>query len=178
MLQRWLADEARVRERFEAGSAAAADQPTDPREFAAQPAIALFDAMMAGRLPGAPIARTLDFLPVLIEPGHAIFQGTPKLAHYNPIGSVHGGWFATLLDSALGCAVHSALPPGKAYTTLELKINIVRALTTKVPRVRADGRIVHLGSQTATAEARMIGPDGKLYAHGTTTCLVFPIRSA
>jgi uncharacterized protein (TIGR00369 family) len=86
---------------------------------------------------------------------------------------VHGGWFATLLDSALGCAVHSALPAGKGYTTLELKVNIVRALTDAVPLVRAEGKLIHLGRQMATSEARLVGPDGKLYAHGTTTCLVF-----
>jgi len=93
------------------------------------------------------------------------------------MGSVHGGWFATLLDSALGCAVHSKLPAGKAYTTLELKINLVRALTAEVPRVRAEGRVIHLGRQTATAEARLTGPEGRLYAHGTTTCLVFTARA-
>jgi uncharacterized protein (TIGR00369 family) len=92
------------------------------------------------------------------------------------MGGVHGGWFATLLDSALGCAVHSALPQGKAYTTLELKVNIVRALTPKVVRVRADGRVIHVGGQTATAEARLLGPDGRLYAHASTTCLVFDVR--
>ena len=82
-------------------------------ELAGQPGIALFDAMLAGRLPGAPIAKTLDFLPIRIEPGLAVFQGAPLERHYNPLGSVHGGWFATLLDSALGCAVHSKLPAGK-----------------------------------------------------------------
>jgi uncharacterized protein (TIGR00369 family) len=108
-----------------------------------------------------------------METGIAVFQGRPQLKHYNPLGSVHGGWFATLLDSALGCAVHSTLPAGKAYTTLELKVNIVRALTDAVPFVRAEGRVIHLGRQVATAEARLIGPDGKLYAHATTTCLIF-----
>jgi uncharacterized protein (TIGR00369 family) len=89
---------------------------------------------------------------------------------------VHGGWFATLLDSAMGCAVQSTLPAGKAYTTMEFKVNLVRALTAEVPVVRAEGRIVHPGRQVAMAEARLVGPDGKLYAHGTTTCLVFDRR--
>lgn len=173
VLQEWLADESRVRERMAAGAGAV---PISRAELAAQPGIAVFDAMFAGRLPGAPIARTLDFLPVRIEPGLAVFQGEPLQRHYNPLGSVHGGWFATLLDSALGCAVHSQLPAGRAYTTLELKINLVRALTTDVPRVRAEGRVIHLGGQTATAESRLTGPDGRLYAHGTTTCLVFAAR--
>jgi uncharacterized protein (TIGR00369 family) len=86
---------------------------------------------------------------------------------------VHGGWFATVLDSALGCAVHSALPAGKGYTTLEIKVNMVRALTGAVPLVRAEAKLIHLGRQMATSEARLAGPDGKLYAYGTTTCLVF-----
>ena len=108
-----------------------------------------------------------------IEPGHAVFQGRPQPRHYNPLGTVHGGWFATLLDSAVGCAVHSSLPAGKGYTTLELKVNIVRALTDQVPLVRAEGTVVHGGRQVATAEGRLVGPDGKLYAHATTTCLIF-----
>jgi uncharacterized protein (TIGR00369 family) len=121
----------------------------------------------------APIAQTLDFLLVEARHGHAAFQGRPRFAHYNPLGTVHGGWFATLLDSAVGCAVHSTLPADKAYTTLELKLNIVRALTEAVPVVRAEGRLIHGGRQVATAEGRLVGPDGKLYAHATTTCLIF-----
>ncbi len=136
----------------------------------------VFEAMLAGRLPAPPIGQTLDFELVQVEPGRAVFQGRPGPAHYNPMGTVHGGWFATLLDSAVGCAVHSTLPAGKAYTTLELKINIVRALSERVPLVRAEGRVVHGGSQVATAEGRLVGPDGKLYAHASTTCLVFDAR--
>ena len=142
----------------------------------ALPGQAVFDAIFAGRLPAAPIAQTLDFIGIKVEPGFAIFQGQPLHRHYNPLGSVHGGWFATLLDSALGCAVHSQLPAGKAYTTLEFKVNLVRALTVDVPRVRAEGKVIHAGSQTATAEARLVGPDGRLYAHATTTCLIFNAR--
>ncbi|MBU6437099.1 MAG: PaaI family thioesterase, partial [Betaproteobacteria bacterium] len=97
----------------------------------------------------------------------------PSRSVYNPMGAVHGGWFATLLDSALGCAVHAALPAGRAYTTLELKVNLVRALTDAVPRVRAIGEVVHVGRQTATAQARLVDAAGRLYAHGTTTCLLF-----
>jgi uncharacterized protein (TIGR00369 family) len=113
---------------------------------------------------------------VHVEKGQAIFQGTPALAHLNPLGTVHGGWFATLLDSALGCAVHTMMPPGRGYTTAELSVNIVRALTPKVQRVRAEGRVIHCGRQLATADARLVGPDGTLYAHATTTCLVFDLR--
>ena len=86
---------------------------------------------------------------------------------------MHDGWFATLLDSALGCAVHTTMPAGKSYTTAELKVNIVRPLTTKVALVRAEGKVIHVGNRMATAEARLTGPDGKLYAHGSTTCFVF-----
>ena len=93
--------------------------------------------------------------------------------HYNPMGTVHGGWFATLLDSAVGCAVHSTLPAGKGYTTLEIKVNLVRPLTDSVPLVRAEGKLIHVGRQVGTAEGRIVGPDGKLYAHATTTCLIF-----
>ncbi len=173
-LREWLEDEERMRKRMAAGHAA--DTTVTREELARLPGVALFEAMLDGRLPGAPIASTLDFLLVRVEPGLAVFQGEPMQRHYNPLGSVHGGWYATLLDSALGCAVHSGLPPGKSYTTLELKINLVRALREGVGRVRAEGRIVHPGNQVATAEARLVGPDGRLYAHGTTTCLVFESR--
>jgi uncharacterized protein (TIGR00369 family) len=94
------------------------------------------------------------------------------------MGSVHGGWFATLLDSALGCAVHTLMPEGRTYTTAELSVNIVRALSPDVARVRAEGKVLHCGRQLATAEAQLVGPDGKLYAHATTTCLVFDLPSA
>jgi len=130
------------------------------------------DAIFAGELPPPPIGDTLDFVPIHMAPGLAVFQGRPQRKHYNPMGTVHGGWFATLLDSAVGCAVHSTLPAGKGYTTLELKINMVRPLTDQVPLVRAEGKIIHTGRQVATAEGRIIGPDGKLYAHATTTCLI------
>ena len=138
----------------------------------------MLQAMLRGELPGAPIARTLDFLLVEIEAGRAVFQGTPGEAHYNPLGTVHGGWFATLLDSALGCAVHSTMPAGRGYTTTGLQVNLVRALTPRVPRVRAIGQVVHGGRQLATAEARLVGPDGTLYAHASTTCLVFDLPPA
>lgn len=133
----------------------------------------VFEAIFAGKLPPAPIGDALDFIPVHMEPGMAIFQGEPKLRHYNPLGTVHGGWFCTLLDSAVGCAVHTTLPAGKGYTTLELKVNMLRPLTDSVPMVRAEGKVIHAGRQVAMAEGRIFGPDGKLYAHATTTCMVF-----
>jgi uncharacterized protein (TIGR00369 family) len=144
-----------------------------PEQVAGLSGLEVFEAIFAGRLPRPPIGDTLDFMPVRIEHGLAVFQGRPCTKHYNPMGSVHGGWFAALLDSAVGCAVHSTLPAGKGYTTLELKLNIVRALTDAVPLVRAEGRVIHVGRQVATADGRLVGPDGKLYAHATTTCLIF-----
>jgi len=123
---------------------------------------ALFDAIFAGELPSPPIGETLDFIPIQIEVGIALFQGRPSQQHYNPLGSVHGGWFCTILDSAVGCAIQSTLPAGKGYTTLEIKVNMIRALTTAIPLVRAEAKIIHVGRQTATAEGHIVGPDGKL----------------
>jgi len=135
----------------------------------------MMQAVLDGELPFATIAQTLDFLLIEVSEGQAVFQGAPSVQHLNPMGTVHGGWFATLLDSALGCAVHTLLPAGRGYTTAELSVNIVRALTPDVPRVRAEGKVLHCGRQLATAEARLVGPDGRLYAHATTTCLVFDL---
>jgi len=167
VVARWSTEEEAVRARLRAPDAA-------PRaQIFGRTGMEVFAAIFAGELPPAPIGGTLDFVPIHMEPGVAVFQGRPQQRHYNPLGTVHGGWFATLLDSAVGCAVHSTLPAGKGYTTLELKINMVRPLTDAVPLVRAEGKVVHAGRQVATAEGRIVGPDGKLYAHATTTCLVF-----
>lgn len=144
-----------------------------PEQVSGLTGMQVFEAMFAGELPYPPIAETLDFLPIEIEPGRAVFQGQPLLRHYNPLGTVHGGWIAALLDSCAACAVHSTLPAGKSYTTAELKVNYVRAVTARVPLVRAIGTIIHVGSRMATADGRLIGPDGKLYAHASTTCFIF-----
>lgn len=166
-LERWQEAEQTVRSRL-GGSG------TAPREEVfGMTGMEVFEAIFAGELPAPPIGETMDFIPVQMEPGVAIFQGRPQLRHYNPLGTVHGGWFCTLLDSALGCAVHTTLPAGKGYTTLELKVNMIRPLTDAVPLVRAEGRVIHAGRQVATAEGRIVGPDGKVYAHATTTCMVF-----
>jgi uncharacterized protein (TIGR00369 family) len=171
-LAHWLAAEAAARQRHDAG----VGPGVAPRETAtSMDGLTLMQAMMAGQLPSAPIARTLDFLLIEVGPGRAVFQGTPGPAHFNPMGGIHGGWYATLLDSALGCAVHTLMPAGRAYTTAELGINLVRAIGPKVQRVRAIGEVQHCGRQLATATARLVGPDGALYAHGSTTCLVFDI---
>lgn len=166
-LAQWRADEAGAREGHGASGVAR------PEQVRGRSGAEMLQAMLAGEIPFPPIGETLDFLPVLVEPGRAIFQGTPLARHYNPMGTVHGGWFATLLDSCVGCAIHSALPAGKGYTTVELKVNIVKALTDKVPLVRAEGKVIHLGGRLATADGRLYGADGTLYAHASTTCFVF-----
>ncbi|MBV8468702.1 MAG: PaaI family thioesterase [Burkholderiaceae bacterium] len=168
VLAGWMADEARVLavRHPEVGVA-------QREQLAGLNGLMQLQAMIAGHLPPPPIALTLDFTLVEVAHGRAVFQGQPLLKHYNPLGTVHGGWFGTLLDSALGCAVHSAMELGQHYTTLEYKVNLVRALTDKVPRVRAIGTLTHLGRQTATAEARLVGHDGRLYAHASTTCIIF-----
>ncbi len=122
-----------------------------------------------------PIGVLLDFRPVRFEHGLAVFEATPAEFHYNPLGTVHGGFAATLLDSALGCAVHTTLKPGLAYTTVELKVNYVRPMSATTGLVTCEGRTISVGSRIATSEARLTGADGKLYAHGTATCLIFPI---
>ena len=128
-----------------------------------------------GELPSVGIGHTLGFVPVEGEPGRVVFQGTPGPQHFNPLGSVHGGYFCTLLDSALGCAVQSVLPQGTGYTTLELKVNLIRSLSDKTGPVRAEGKVLQVGRSVGIAEARLVDIDGKLYAHATTTCLVFPL---
>lgn len=129
-------------------------------------------AIVSGELPAPPIGRTLNFRPISADEGRVIFQGEPTAEFYNPIGSIHGGWTSTLLDSCMACAVQTTLPAGRGYTTVELKINLVRALREDTGPVRAEGWIVHAGRQIATAEGRLTGADGKLYAHGSTTCLI------
>lgn len=131
--------------------------------------------ILEGRFPPAPIAAALKFELVEVEHGRAVFEGVPEFGFYNPISSVHGGYAATLLDSCMGCAVHSVLSAGQGYTTLEFKINFVRAMTDQTGRVRAEGRVIHPGKRAATAEGNLYDARGKLLAHATTTCLVFPL---
>ena len=166
-LAQWQAQEAAVRARLSHPGVAR------PEKVAGKTGLEVFDAIFSGELPYPPISETLDFIPVEMQLGRAVFQGRPQLLHYNPLGTVHGGWIATLLDSAVGCAVHSALPAGKAYTTAELKINFVRPVTEKVKLVRAIGNVIHMGGRIATADGKLVGPDGKLYAHASITCFIF-----
>ncbi len=147
----------------------------DPKALHGKTGLQIMQGMLSGELPSAHIAETLDFVIVAAEEGKAVFQSTPQLKHYNPLGSVHGGWYATLLDSAMGCAIHTTLAAGQGYTTAELSVNIVRAASTRSGPLRAIGTVVHRGRQLATAEGRIVDAEGKLYAHGTTTCLVFEV---
>lgn len=167
--QQWIEEERLVRQSFGTPGSAT------PDVIANYSGMEFLQALMTGELHYPPIADTLNFSLIHVESGRAVFQGTPLFAHYNPIGSVHGGWFCTLLDSALGCAVQSKLQRGFGYTTLELKVNLIRALTDKTGPVRAEGHIVHIGRQTGVAEARLYDASGKTYASASTTCLIIPI---
>jgi len=129
-------------------------------------------AMMAGEFPPPPIANTLDFTLGEVEEGRAVFVCEPAEFHYNPIGMVHGGVAATLMDSAMGCAVHSRLPAGVGYTTLEMKVNLLRAITRDTGPMRCEGTVIHLGRTTALAEARLTDAGGRLLAHATSTCML------
>ena len=128
--------------------------------------------IVAGELPPPPMAVLMGFGLAELEEGRAVFTVEPAEFHYNPIGVVHGGLAATLLDSAMGCAVHSVLPANAGYTTLEIKVNYVRAMTAETGPVRCEASVIHVGGRTATAEGRIIDAAGKLYAHGTTTCII------
>ena len=172
LLEQWLAREREVMVMQERAGCGVAR----PDQVAGRSGLELMQAILLGELPYPPIARTLSYHLVEVSAGHAVFQGKPGPDYFNPMGGIHGGWYATLLDSALGCAVYTVMPAGRAYTTAELSVNLVKGIGPKVQRVRAEGRVVHAGRQLATAEARLFGPDGTLYAHGTTTCLVFEAR--
>lgn len=131
--------------------------------------------IVEGRLPAPPMAALLNFEIIEIEKGFAAFRGRPAFSHYNPMGSVHGGYAATLLDSCMGCAVHSTLEAGQGQTTLEMKVNLVRTITDQIGEVRAEGRLLSRGRRVGTAEGRLLDSQGRLLAHGTTTCMIFPL---
>ena len=131
-------------------------------------------AIIDGEIPPPPIAALLGMSIVEVEPGRAVFELAPAEFQFNPIGSVHGGVLTTLLDSAMGCAVHTMLPAGSAYTTLELKVNFLRRVTSETGSLRCEGTAIHVGRTVATAEARVTDGPGRLVAHATTTCLLFP----
>lgn len=135
--------------------------------------LAILNDVFEGKLPPPPIANTMGFEGVEVEEGRAVFVGEPEEYLYNPIGVVHGGFAMTLLDSAMGCAIHSTLAAGEAYTSLETKVNFIRPITMDTGRVRCEGVVIHRGGRVATAEGKLIAEKtGKLLAHGTTTCLL------
>jgi uncharacterized protein (TIGR00369 family) len=149
----------------------------DPTELAARAressGVDFLRAIVSGELAKAPIQELLGFSLDEADEGRVVFSLEPGEQHYNPIGSVHGGVAATLLDSAMGAAVHSTLPQGSGYVTLELKFNLVRAITAETGRVVAEGKVIHAGKTVATVEGSLRSAvDGKLLAHGTSTCLI------
>jgi uncharacterized protein (TIGR00369 family) len=130
-------------------------------------------AMVRGELPPPPMMALMNIGAGDIEEGRVVFTVDPAEYHYNPIGSVHGGVACTLFDSAMGCAVHSMLPAGVGYTTLELKVNFLRPLSVDTGRVLCEGKVIHVGSRVATAEGKLFDAAGNLYGHATTTCIIF-----
>lgn len=133
--------------------------------------------LAAGELPPPPFSGTTRIFLREVEPGRVLFEGEPSVDFVSPIGTVHGGWAAALLDSAMACAVHSRLEAGQAYTTVEMKVNFVRPITEAVGLVRCEGRVLHLGGRTATSEGSIHDARGRLIAHGTETCLIFEAKA-
>lgn len=151
------------------------DPAFDPEKVKHLSGLEYLQAIARGDLPAAPIGATLGMeRPHLedVQEGRVVFRLRPQGFHYNPIGSVHGGVYATLLDSAVACAIHSTLPAGATYTTLELKVNYLRPLLEGGPEVQAIGEVIHVTRQTGLAEGRIVDENGKIYAHATTTCLI------
>jgi len=157
-------------------TAATIEYGVTPTEvMASMPGIDFVRAIFDGKLPAPPIMQTIEPFDSTAEPGVVVMHSVPGFRHYNPIGSVHGGYAATLLDSAMGLAVHSMLPVGTGYTTLEFKVSFIKGMTKDSGAVRTEGRTLNVGRRAATAEARMTDSRGRLLAHATTTCLVFEI---
>lgn len=168
--QEWIAEAEAVKAQMLAGGATAGVAMRE--QVAHLSGLEIFQSIMLGKLPYASVGRTLDYSPVSVELGEIVFQGSPQANFLNPMGTVHGGWYGTLLDSAMGCAVHTMVPAGRGFTTAEYSVNLVRGV--KLGGVyRTIGKVVHCGKQMATAEGRIVDADGKIYAHGTTTCFLF-----
>ena len=172
-LRMWREEEVKVRALLSSGQGAGVAKPS---QVAGKSGLELMHAMLRGEIPRASIGETMDFVLISVQLGEAIFQGTPNAKHLNPMGTVHGGWDATLLDSAVGCAVHTMMPAGRGYTTAELSVNLVRGAVPGKEPLRVIGKVLHCGKQLATAEGRIVDAAGKLYAHATTTCLVFEMK--
>ncbi|WP_439530935.1 hotdog fold thioesterase [Pannonibacter sp.] len=138
----------------------------------------IFQYMKEGKLPAPPIMITMQILLETAEAGRAVFLGNPDKTHMNPQGTVHGGWISTILDTSMSCAVHTELKPGEIYTTTSLTVNMVRPLMPGSGEVRCEGIVAHRGNRLATAEGRLVDAKGKLIAHGTVTCMIFPLQTA
>ena len=150
------------------------EEPRSPQQIAQDlSGLEFLQKMMAGEIARPPMGLLMNFTLTELSEGRAVFVCEPDEYHYNPLGTVHGGLAATLLDSAMGCAVHSTLPAGVGYTTLEIKVNYVRPMSAKIGSVRCEANIIHIGGRMATAEGKIVDARGKLYAHGTTTCMIF-----
>jgi uncharacterized protein (TIGR00369 family) len=147
-----------------------------PLELAAESGLDFLRGMIDGRHPFPPFAAATDIETAEAEEGLVVFFGRPSERFFNPIGSIHGGWAATILDSAMGCAVHSTLKAGFGYTTVEMKLNYVRPIQPASGLCRCEGRIVHRGATIATSEGKLFDEKGRLLAHGTETCMIFPTR--
>lgn len=152
-----------------------ASELLDPRALAAISGFEFIDGMRTGRYPAPPIAEPMGMRLVEVERGRVVFEGRPGFSHYNPLGAAHGGWFGTLLDSCMACAVQTMLPAGRTYTTLEYRVNILRAVTVETGPLLAEGTALRVGRRTGVAEGRLTDGDGRLCATGSTTCLVFAL---
>ena len=151
------------------------DELLTPADLATMSGFDFIEGMRTGRFPAPPISKTLNFRLTEVEEGRVVFEGTPEFAAYNPLGAAHGGWFGTLLDSCMACAVQTTLPKGKGYTTIEYKVTILRPAFITTPMLKAIGTVVSSGRRVATSTGEMVGQDGKVFATGTTTCLVFDL---
>lgn len=149
-----------------------------PETLVAESGLAFLHGMVAGRHPMPPFCDTMNMTGMEAEEGVVTFIGSPTERYFNPLGTIHGGWTAGILDSAMACAVHSTLKPQFGYTTVEMKINYVRPVMPSSGPCRCEGRVIHRGAQIATSEGRLLDAKGRLLAHGSETCLIFPFRAA
>jgi uncharacterized protein (TIGR00369 family) len=145
----------------------------DQATLTAQSGLEFLRGMIGKKFPPPPIGERLNFWPLIVDEGMVVFEGEPDMQVYNPIGVVHGGYAATILDSCMACAVHSTLPVGRAYTTVEIKVNFVRPITVETGRVRAEGKVIQVGRTMATAEGKLFDSKHRLLAHATTTCFIY-----
>lgn len=143
----------------------------------AEDGLGFLRGIVEGRHPGPPIAEAMDLDLVEVEEGRVVFVGKPSVRFFNPLGTIHGGWTATILDSAMACAAHTTLKLGEGYTTLEMKLNYVRPVMPDSGTLRCEGKLIHRGGTVATTEGRLVDERGKLLAHGTETCLIFSAKT-